>query len=133
MNRSDSRSFTLTLLDGEYAIARLDARAPLPVWADGESGVSAITRTPDELSILVPAARVPPEADATRGWRGLVVHGPFPFETVGVMATLSFALADAEVSLLAVSTFDTDYFFVQARDLARAIDALRARGHRVNE
>jgi hypothetical protein len=33
--------------------------------------------------------------------------------------------------MFAISTFDTDYLLVKAADLARAIDALRQRGHSV--
>ena len=65
-------------------------------------------------------------------WHALKVHGPFPFETIGVLATLSQALANAKVSLLAISTHDTDYLFVRSAELAHAIRALRHHGHIVH-
>ena len=39
-------------------------------------------------------------------------------------------LAEAGISLFAVSTYDTDYLLVRADDLERAIDALARHGHR---
>jgi hypothetical protein len=38
------------------------------------------------------------------------------------------SLADARISMFAISNFDTDYLLVKAADLAGAIDAQRQRG-----
>jgi len=65
-------------------------------------------------------------------WHALKVHGPFPFETIGVLATLAQALANAEVSLLAISTHDTDYLFVRSEQIAHAVRCLRHNGHTVH-
>ena len=65
-------------------------------------------------------------------WSALKVHGPFPFDTIGVLASLSQALANAKVSLLAISTHDTDYVFVRSAELAHAVRALRHDGHTVH-
>lgn len=50
---------------------------------------------------------------------------------VGVMARLSAALAEAGISLLAVSTFDTDWLFVKAAVQTAAERAWEASGFRV--
>jgi hypothetical protein len=60
------------------------------------------------------------------------VHGPLSFDTIGVLATLAQALANAKVSLLAISTHDTDYLFVRSAELAHAVRALRHGGHTVH-
>ena len=49
---------TLVLLEGAYAIARLDAAAHLPGWVGGGPFVS-ITRTADELSVVCREESVP--------------------------------------------------------------------------
>ena len=41
-------------------------------------------------------------------------------------------LAASGISLLSISTFDTDYFLVREVDLPLAIDALRESGHTVH-
>ena len=66
-----------------------------------------------------------------RGWRALRVRGPLAFEVVGVVASVSTALAAAGVPLFVISTFDTDYVLVKAQSLERAISALRLAGHEV--
>ena len=48
---------------------------------------------------------------------------------VGVLAAVAAPLAEAAVSIFAVSTFDTDYILLPAGNLPRACDALSAAGH----
>ena len=122
---------TITQFDGEYAVARLDARASVPLWIAGP-GFVTLSRTPDELSIVAPADRVPEDVRAERGWRLFRIEGPIPFETVGVAAGITTALAGAGISLFLISTFDTDYVMVKAEMLAAALGALRAAGFVVN-
>ena len=55
--------------------------------------------------------------------------GPIPFSTVGVPASLVQPLAEAGISVFAISTFDTDYVLVKSADLGRAENAWRQYGH----
>ena len=66
-----------------------------------------------------------------RGWRCLLVAGTIHFSVVGVIASLTTPLAEAGISVFAISTFDTDYLLVKAEDLERAVDVLRRRGHTI--
>ena len=75
--------------------------------------------------------RAPEGAKCERGWRVLQVAGPLELSLTGVLAAIAAPLADAGVSIFAISTFDTDYILVKDENLARAVDVLRAEGHRV--
>jgi hypothetical protein len=125
-----NRRFELTVLTGAFAMVRLPADSPLPLWAI-EREFFSVTRTSDELSIFCSAGRVPSGIAAEIGWRVLKVEGPFALSEIGVLAALSAPLAIAKVSLFAVSTFDTDYLLVREKQLQVAIAALRSAGHRV--
>jgi len=124
-------NLSVTLLPGLLAICRLPPRAPMPSWVRGS--FTSVTRTDAELSIVCDDDAVPGDIQAARGWRALVVAGPIPFETTGVAAALVTPLADAEISVFLVATFDTDYVLVRAADVTRAAGALRAAGHDVVE
>jgi hypothetical protein len=63
-----------------------------------------------------------------KGWKCLVVEGPLPFSATGILASL----AEAGISIFAVSTFDTDYRLVPEPQIARAVAALEAAGHQVD-
>jgi hypothetical protein len=124
--------FELSVLRDTFVVCRLDPSTPAPAWALAAKPFSAVIRTDDELSIICGEEYAPGDTASAVRWRGLKVHGPFPFGAVGVLAKLTQALADASVSLLAVSTHDTDYLFVRSPDLARAVRALRHGGHTVH-
>lgn len=111
-------------------MARLEADAPTPAWA-ARGGFSSITRTADELSVICAAEVIPPDVKAERGWRCLAVVGPLDFSLTGVLASIMAPLATAGVSILSVSTHDTDYVFVRAPTLRAAIEHLRAAGHEI--
>lgn len=128
---SDStRRFDLTVLPDYLALLRLPPAAPLPSWAV-LSGFFSLTRTSDELSVVCWAKDVPGDLSAEKGWRALKVKGPFALSEIGVLAALAAPLAEAKVSLFAISTFDTDYLLVSEQQLPVAIAALRQAGHRI--
>ncbi len=112
------------------AVCRLAPRTPIPEWATNGRFFS-LTRTPEELSLVCLQASVPEGVLAERGWRCLQVAGPLDFSLTGVLASLASCLAEAKVSIFAISTYDTDYLLVQAEDLETAIRALRAAGHEI--
>jgi hypothetical protein len=124
------RRFRLTLLAARYAVCRMEAQAARPAWADG-AGLVSITRTADELSVVCRDERVPEDVRSEKGWRCLALEGPIPFSMTGVLASLSGALAEAGVSVFAISTFDTDYLLVPEAQLETAIAALINAGHTV--
>lgn len=110
-------------MPGEYAIVKLGPVEPVPAWV--ECGVfCSVTRTPEELSLLVEAAAVPRGLEMEGGWRGLKLEGPFPFDAVGILAGILDPLAKAGISILAVSTYDTDYVFVKETQFERAVEVL---------
>lgn len=116
---------TLSLLPETLAVARLPAGALLPGWVDWSDPFVTVSRTRDELSVVCPEARVPGDVRAERGWRGFKVEGPLDFALTGILARLAAPLAEAGISIFAVSTYDTDYLLVRAADLEAATAVLR--------
>ena len=132
---SDVPAHTLHLLvlPGELAVVRLPPEARVPEWAftPVRGAVWSLTRTDEEVSLVRDADAVPSDARAERGWKALRIAGTIDFALTGVLASVLAPLADAGVSIFALSTFDTDYVLVRAHALAAAIGALQAAGHRV--
>jgi len=122
------RHLQLSLLPETYAIVGLSPLADLPNWAT-QGQFFSITRTPEELSIVVEQSRVPQGIQSQGGWRVIQVHGPFVLSEVGVLASLAGPLAAARISLFVVSTFDTDYLLVSSENLDAAVSVLERAGH----
>ena len=126
-----TRHLELTVLPERFAISRLAADTPIPNWAT-QGPFFSVTRTGDELSVVTELSRVPPGVQSQPGWRVLKVHGPFALSEIGVLASLAAPLAEAKISLFAVSTFNTDYLLVASETLSAAIAALERAGHTIH-
>ena len=122
-------NLTLTFLEGTFTIHRLASNAPIPTTALS-SPFFAVTRTDEELSLVLPEA-VEIESDKSDpGWACFKVVGPLDFGLVGVLAGISSMLAEAGGPIFALSTFDTDYILVKSDQLTLAVEALKQGGCR---
>jgi hypothetical protein len=72
---------------------------------------------------------VPEGESVDRGWTVLEVMGPLDFSLTGVIASLVAPLAEADLPIFVISTFESDYVLVRSSDLGRAADALEDAGH----
>jgi hypothetical protein len=136
----------LEWLPGRYAICRLDADSALPEWVASnlragpssaprtnssvnlEPSLLSITRTDGELSIVIDEELVPQKLDTRieRRFVAMRIAGTVDFSAVGILSTLTSALAAARVAVFAISTFDTDVLLVKAADADRACRALQS-------
>ena len=123
---------TLTVLPLEFSICRLFPSEAVPSRVLAASFYS-ITRTSDELSIVCPTECVPEGVHCDSGWRNVKIEGPLDFSLTGVLKSLADPLAEAGISIFAVSTYETDYLLVKEFDLDRAVAALSNAGHLVSE
>ena len=121
---------TLSILPSTFTIHRLPTGTSLPGSLYRSSFLS-ITQTHDELSIVCDSDIALRSDAQEKGWSCLQVDGTLDFGLTGILADLSGTLAEAGISLFAVSTYDTDYLLVKREILEDAADALRRAGHTV--
>ena len=121
---------TLQLLDGAYAIARLQPDAAMPDWADG-AGFVSISRSDDELSVLWLASRVPAAVRQDAGWACMKLVGPFAFDQTGIVLSVIRPLSEAGIGIFVVSTFDGDHLLIKQADLDAGTRLLRDVGHQL--
>lgn len=120
----------LVTLLGSFGICTFQPDAALPGWLP-EGAFYSVTRTTEELSVVSPTSAIPETVACERDWRCFRVQGPLDFSLTGVLASLAAPLAEAEISIFAVSTYNTDYLLVQEAQFARAKRALTEAGHQV--
>jgi len=116
------------VLPERLAVCQLPCKASLPEWALSGNFFS-VTRTSEELSIVCEESRIPEGVRSERDWAALKLEGPFPFAMTGVLASFAIPLADAGISIFALSTFDTDYVLVKRAQLEAVTRALAGAGH----
>ena len=118
----------LQILDGEFCVHWLAPGTKIPASAL-ESEFCWTARTPDEVSLVcLKHIEVAAEKSET-GWACIKVKGPLEFELTGILAGLSGTLANAGISIFAISTFETDYLLVKSADINKACKTLKDHGY----
>jgi uncharacterized protein len=120
---------TLSILPEQYAVCRLEPNGHIPHWALLGDDFISLTRTRTELSIVCIEDNVPQDIRAERGWRCVKVEGHFDFSLAGIHASLAIPLAQANISVLAVATYETDHLLIQKDFLEEAMNVLARSGH----
>ena len=93
-----------------------------------------LAKTDKELSVVCETAKVPENTiNREDGWTAFRVEGSLEFSLVGILADLSHCLADAGISIFAVSTYDTDYILVKKDNWDKAKSALLNAGYEITE
>lgn len=116
----------LRFLDGVFCVCKLSGVSGL----DLGGAPCFLACTGEETSFVCPERSAP--VDAVRvegGWRCFSICGALDFSQVGVMAGIGGVLAGVGVSLLALSTFDTDYFLIRCESEGVARRALVEAGY----
>ena len=83
--------------------------------------------TDEEKSLVCPLSLVPQNVtDREDGWRGFRIKGTLDFSLIGILSGILKILADNEISVFVVSTFNTDYVFVKQEDFNKALKTLKS-------
>ena len=87
-------------------------------------------RTDEECSLVCPEEHVP-ECTLARedGWRAMRIEGVLDFSLVGILAKIADTLAERNVPIFAISTYNTDYVLVKQVRLTDAICTLESVGY----
>jgi len=121
----------LQVLRGTYTIYRLSPATSLPTEVLKSSFLS-VTKTEEELSIVCDSSLMLDAETSESGWSCIKVLGPLDFALTGILARLSGILAEADISIFAVSTYDTDYILVKADKLSETVARLSDSGYTVS-
>jgi hypothetical protein len=128
MNQPSKRTITLRTVPGLYGIAKLAQDAPVPDWANG-SGLSAVIRADDELTIVCLQERIPDGVTVAPNWRCLRSIGPFAFDASGIVLSIISPLSTQGVGVFVVCTFDGEHVMVAEQHWEQSLVLLKEAGH----
>lgn len=87
-------------------------------------------KTDEEISLVCLTSDVPQHTTKRDdGWKGFRIEGILDFSLIGILSKLSGILAENEIGLFAVSTYNTDYILVKREDFGRAVNVLSEAGY----
>jgi uncharacterized protein len=126
-----TQTWTLRELAEPLAIMKLDPDGGVPAWVWNESDFVSVTRTDDELSVICSAEAAHDHDDVAGPYVAFFVDQHLDFLLTGVLSGLLEPVSEAGISILAMSTYDTDWILVPADEVDDAVAAWRRRGHTV--
>lgn len=98
-----------------------------------DSSLYFLGKTDEEISLVCEENSVPENIlEKDDNWRGFRIEGVLDFSLVGILSKLSKILADNNIGIFAVSTYNTDYIFVKNDNFKNAISLLKENGYIVN-
>lgn len=122
--------FEIARFPETLAIVRLPAGAEIPEWAESSS-VFSITATATETSLVCAGRSVPKKARHEKPFTAFSVQGAVDLGAPGILVALLAPLAEAGISVFALSTYDTDWILVRTGQADAAEEAWRRSGHSV--
>ena len=113
----------------DFSVCRLDDLSGV----DFAGEFCFIEKTDEEVSLVCQTEHVPQNSmEREDGWKAFRIQGKLDFSLVGILAKISAVLAEKQIGIFAVSTYNTDYIFVKADQFARALSALEDSGYQIS-
>ena len=92
-----------------------------------------IGKTDEEISLVCRTEDTPSRAtERDDGWRAFRIQGVLDFSLIGILSRLSGILAEHQIGIFAVSTFNTDYILVKTENFPRALEVLAEAGYTID-
>lgn len=87
-------------------------------------------KTDEEISLVCLTKNVPRNTtDRDDGWKAMRIQGELDFSLIGILAKISGILAEKEIGIFAISTYNTDYILVKDSNYEKALNALAEAGY----
>jgi hypothetical protein len=89
-----------------------------------------VGKTDEEISLVCKTEETPTEIiERTDGWKGFRIQGVLAFSLTGILSKLTKILAENNIGIFAVSTYNTDYILVKKENFDRALKLLAFEGY----
>lgn len=93
-----------------------------------------IAKTDAEISLVCKTEDVPLGTICRDdGWRGFYFQDTLDFSLIGILSKISAVLAENNIGIFVVSTFNTDYILVKSENFDKAVSVLKSNGYTFTE
>jgi hypothetical protein len=120
--------FHLFILPERYGVVKLAPGTEINTKGSSLTELLAVIHTPEETTVVCQEHLISEDRIAEKGWKALKIEGTLDFELVGVMASIISPLAEAGISIYALSTYSTDFILIKAKLLSKAKKSLKKAG-----
>ncbi|WP_235738739.1 ACT domain-containing protein [Nocardioides alcanivorans] len=130
MSAAAEQIWTLEQFPEQLAVVSLGPGAEVPAWAESSS-IFSVTATAHGTTVVCAGRNVPNKAVSHKPLTGFAIKGRVDLNLTGVLVGLLTPLAEAEIPVFTVATYDTDWILVPKERAEAAAEEWRRRGHTV--
>ena len=124
-----SVNLVLSVLFETFTIHKLSPDTSIPEEIL-KSNYYSVSKTDNELSLVCSEVIEVQSLQSSKGWKCIKVKGPLDLNLTGILAGISDILTRGNISIFAISTFDTDYILVRTHDFSSATTKLSQAGYK---
>lgn len=91
-----------------------------------------IGKTDEENSLVCITENIPENVtEREDGWKAFRIQGVLDFSLIGILSKISTLLAENNIGIFAISTYNTDYILTKKDNYEKALDVLINAGYQV--
>ena len=118
----------LKIINQDFSVCKLEDLSKV----DYSDEFCFIGKTDEELSLVCNTNLVPINAvECDNGWKAFRIQGVLDFSLIGILSKISTLLAENQIGIFAVSTYNTDYILTKKENFKKAIEILEQNGYEV--
>lgn len=120
----------LKILKQDFSISKLHDISQ----ADLQNEFCFFAKTDQENSLVCPTEFMPDDMIGREdGWRAFRIQGILDFSLIGILAEISSLLAEHNIGIFVISTYNTDYILTKAENFERAVHVLADHGYEITQ
>ena len=97
-----------------------------------ESEYYFIGRTDEENSLVCITENIPNNVIVRDdGWKAFRIQGVLDFSLIGILSKISTLLAENDIGIFALSTYNTDYVLTKKENYLKALEVLSEAGYEI--
>lgn len=116
----------LKVVDYDFAICKLNSIRDIRLSQE----FCFIAKTDEEISYICSVDAIPDDCVSYKsGWKAIGVKEHLAFDLVGVVASIAAILAEHEIGVYSISTYNTVYMLIRKENLDEAKRVLELNGY----
>ena len=115
----------IKILDYDFSVCKVADYSKVNL----ESPYCFIGKTDEEKSLVCLSKEVPDNTlKRDDGWKAFRIQGILDFSLIGILSNISTLLAENNIGIFAISTYNTDYILTKQMNFEKAIHVLKKAG-----
>lgn len=120
----------LKKIDYDFTVCKVESENDLDLTKE----FYFVGKTDEEISLVCISEDVPENTtEREDGWKAFRIEGVLDFSLIGILSKISTILADNQIGIFVVSTFNTDYVLVKEENFERALNLLKEKAYKIAE